>query len=161
MFRTEPEGPPKDAYAARLARLRRKEREHFVQVESILAMSLEPDADYARCQQAYESLAMDMEDWQLPAAHYLGARMVQVMEAAYAREQIIACMKDLSSFLPLYNQAAEQSARLGPAVWSALWNARSGGQVTRRVHRLGIQILQPRSAGCDQSRMQAERGVVR
>jgi hypothetical protein len=32
-----------------------------------------------------------------------------VMDGAYPRERIIACMKDLSRFLPLYNKAAEQT----------------------------------------------------
>jgi len=50
-----------------------------------------------------------MEEFQLPAAHYLGARMVQVMDGAYPRKHIIACMQDLPQFLPLYNGAAEQA----------------------------------------------------
>ncbi len=50
-----------------------------------------------------------MEDFQLPAAHYLGARMIQVMDGAYPRKRIIACIQDLSQFLPLYNEAAEQA----------------------------------------------------
>jgi hypothetical protein len=110
VLETRPDRLPGDAYAARLARLRREEDQLFSQAEAILGTSLEPDADYVNCLKAYESLALDMEDFQLPAAHYLGARMVQAMDGATPRERIMACVKDLSSFLPLYNKAAEQVA---------------------------------------------------
>jgi len=108
VFETRPDRLP-DAYAARLARLRREEAKLFSQAEAVLAASLEPGADYESCLEAYNALAMDMEDFELPAAHYLGARMIQVMDAAYPRERIIACVKDLSRFLPLYNNAVEQA----------------------------------------------------
>jgi hypothetical protein len=32
--------------------------------------------------------------------------MIQVMDGEYPRERIVACVKDLSRFLPLYNEAA-------------------------------------------------------
>jgi hypothetical protein len=94
---------------ARLARLRCEEAQLFSKAEAILAASLEPGADYGSCLEAYNSLALDMEDFQLPAAHYLGARMIQVMDGDYPRERIIECVRDLSRFLPLYNKAAEQA----------------------------------------------------
>jgi hypothetical protein len=107
VFETRPDRLPGDAYVARLARLRREEDQLFSRAEAILATSLEPGADYERCLEAYNSLALDMEDLQLPAAHYLGARMVQVMDGEYPRERIVECVRDLSRFLPLYNSAAE------------------------------------------------------
>jgi hypothetical protein len=107
VFETRPDRLPGDAYAARLARLRREEDQFFSQAEAILGMSLQPDADYERCLKAYESLALDLQDFQLPAAHYLGARMVQVMDGTYPRKRIIACIQDLPQFLSLYNEAAE------------------------------------------------------
>jgi hypothetical protein len=108
VLETQPDRLPGDAYAARLARLRREEGQLFSKAEAILGTSLEPDADYGICLKAYESLALDMEDFQLPAAHYLGARMVQVMDGEYPRERIVECVQDLSRFLPLYDKAAEQ-----------------------------------------------------
>jgi hypothetical protein len=120
VLETQLDRPPGDAYAARLARLRREEDQFFSKAGAILGMSLESDAHYESCLKAYESLAMDMEDFQLPAAHYLGARMVQAMDGAYPRERIIECIQDLSRFLPLYNKAAEQVAsyRFDPGlVW--------------------------------------------
>lgn len=110
VFETQPGSLPEDAYAARLARLRGEEDQLFSIAEDILRMSLEPEADYGSCLEAYESLALDMEDFQLPAAHYLGARMVQVMDREYPQERIVACMQDLSRFLPLYNEAAGRIA---------------------------------------------------
>jgi len=109
VFETRPDKLPGDAYVARLARLRREEDQLFSKAEAILRASLEPDADYEACLEAYNTLALDMEDFQLPAAHYLGARMVQVMDGTYPRERIVACIQDLSQFLPLYNEAAEQA----------------------------------------------------
>jgi hypothetical protein len=106
VFETRPDRLPGDAYAARLARLRREEDQLFSKAEAILAASLEPDADYGSCLEAYNSLALDMEDFQLPAAHYLGARMVQVMDGEHPRKRIARCVQDLSQFLPLYNRAA-------------------------------------------------------
>jgi hypothetical protein len=109
VFETRPDRLPGDAYVARLARLRREERQLFSRAEAILAASLGPGADYGSCLEAYNSLALDMEDFQLPAAHYLGARMIQVMDGEYPREWIVECVKDLSRFLPLYNSAAERT----------------------------------------------------
>jgi hypothetical protein len=107
VFETRPDRLPGDAYVARLARLRREEDRLFAEAEAVLRTSLEPGADYGSCLEAYNSLALDMEDFQLPAAHYLGARMVQVMAEEHPRERIVACVRDLSRFLPLYNRAAE------------------------------------------------------
>lgn len=109
VFEIGPDRFPGDAYAARLARLRREEAQLFSKAEAILATSLRPGADYGSCLEAYNSLALDMEDFQLPAAHYLGARMVQVMDGEHPRERVVECLKDLSRFLPLYNKAAEQA----------------------------------------------------
>lgn len=109
VFETRPDRLPGDAYVARLARLRSEEAQLFSQAEAVLAASLEPGADYENCLEAYNALAMDMEEFQLPAAHYLGARMIQVMDSVYSRERIIACVKDLSQFMPEYNTAAEQA----------------------------------------------------
>ena len=49
-------------------------------------------------------------------------------EGVHPRERIIACVQDLSSFLPLYNEAAEQAAgyRFDPALvrqFDELWTA--------------------------------------
>ena len=72
VFETRPDRLPGDAYVSRLARLRREEAQLFSKAEAILASSLESGADYGICLEAYNSLALDMEDFQLPAAHYLG-----------------------------------------------------------------------------------------
>jgi hypothetical protein len=109
VFETRPDRLPEDAYAARSARLRREEDQLYSKAEAILHTSLEPVADYESCLEAYNTLALDIEEFQLPAAHYLGARMIQVMDGDYPRERIVECVKDLSQFLPLYNQAAEQA----------------------------------------------------
>jgi hypothetical protein len=132
VLETRPDRLPGDAYVTKLARLRREEDQLFSKAEAILGTSLEPDADYGNCLKAYESLALDMEDFQLPAAHYLGARMVQLIDKEYPRERIVECVQDLSRFLPLYNKAAEQIAgyRFNPSLvrkFSQLFGARDPG----------------------------------
>jgi hypothetical protein len=97
---------PADPYLARLARLRREEGDFFAQANAVLEASLEPEAAYEPCLVALQAIAMDMQEAMLPAGHYLGARMIQVMQATCSRERILACIQRLPDFLPAYNQAA-------------------------------------------------------
>jgi hypothetical protein len=98
-----------DAYQARLARLRCQEGALFSRAGAILAMCLEPGAVYEACMEAYNTIALDLQDFMLPAGHYLGARMLQVMDQFEPRARIIACVQRLPEFLPRYNQAAAQA----------------------------------------------------
>ncbi len=102
------EGLP-ERVVARLQRLGREERELMARAEAILAACLEPGAETEACWEAYRALAMDMEEAVLPAGHYLGARMIRTMEAAHPGEEIVACVRDLRRFLPLYNAAARDA----------------------------------------------------
>jgi hypothetical protein len=108
VFRESPEEPPVDPFQARLARLHREEEKLFAQAEAILAMSLEPEAEYEPCWEAFKTLAFDMEEALLPAGHYLGARMVQTMEQVHPRDLIVRCVRYLPEFLPLYDEAARK-----------------------------------------------------
>ncbi len=72
------------------------------------------------------ALALDVEDYMLPAGHYLGARMIQTMERVHPRERIAACMRRLPAFLPLYNEAARRTGGCvlsdgAVAQFGALW----------------------------------------
>jgi hypothetical protein len=109
VFRAAPVDPPPDPYQGRLARLEREESHFFTRAEAILAQCLEPDATYAPCMEAFNTIALDMEEAMLPAGHYLGARMVQTMERVHDRSRIVGCIQDLRQFLPLYNEAARQT----------------------------------------------------
>ncbi len=128
VFRASPEEPPADPFQARLARLQREEGKLFAQAEAILAMSLEVGAEHEPCWEALKTIAFDMEEFLLPAGHYLGARMVQTMEQVHPRHLVLECARSLPQFLPLYNEAArkvgafvfgaqpvERFARLWPA----------------------------------------------
>jgi hypothetical protein len=106
VFRASPGEPPADAYQARLARLQREEEALLAQAEAVLAMSLEHGAAYEPCSEAFKTIALDMEEFMLPAGHYLGARMVGTMAQVHPREAIVHCVRDLAAFLPLYNEAA-------------------------------------------------------
>jgi hypothetical protein len=108
VFRESPDTPPTDPYQGRLARLSQEERSFFAQAEAILAQALKPDAQYEPCWEAFKTVAFDLEDAMLPAGHYLGARMVQTMERFHPRSRILNCIKHLSEFLPLYNEAARK-----------------------------------------------------
>lgn len=109
VFSTESREPSAGPLEARLARLRTEERLLFAQAEEVLAMSLRSGAAYEPCREAFRALALDLEDCLLPAAHYLGARMVQTMDRVHPREAIVDCVRFLPRFLPLYNQAAHRA----------------------------------------------------
>ena len=98
-----------DPYQARLTRLQREEKTLFAQAEDILTLCLKPDAEYEACLEAFNTIALDMEDMMLPAGHYLGARMVQTLAQVYPRERILEYVKRLQEFLPSYNEAARKS----------------------------------------------------
>ena len=109
VFRESPEESPDDPFQNRLARLQRDEEKLFVQAETILAMSLEPEAEYTLCWEAYKMIAFDMEEALFPAGHYLGARMVQAMDRIQPRNLIVRCVRYLLEFLPLYNEASRKA----------------------------------------------------
>ncbi len=69
---------------------------------------MKPDAQYDQCWEAFTTIAFDMKDAMLPAGHYLGARLVQTMKRFQPRSRILNCIKKLSEFLPLYNEAASE-----------------------------------------------------
>ncbi len=107
VFRAAPNEPPTDPYQARLGRLQREELSFFAQAGLVLSEALEPGAAYEPCLETFKSIALDMQEMMLPAGHYLGARMINIMEqSSVTREQIVACVKKLPEFLPLYNQSA-------------------------------------------------------
>lgn len=93
------------AYARKLAQYRQEESQWFAQAEQVLRASLEADADFDACRRALTTLALDL-DGMLPAGHYLGARMIETMSRHHPQEQIVECVRALTCFLPLYNQAA-------------------------------------------------------
>ncbi|MFH1908857.1 MAG: DUF5700 domain-containing putative Zn-dependent protease [Chloroflexota bacterium] len=95
-------------FGTKLANYRREESHLFAQAESVLATSLNPHADFSMCLEAFEVMALD-PDGILPMAHYLGARMVEVMSQFHPKERIIECVRSLSGFLPMYNQAAQKT----------------------------------------------------
>lgn len=105
VFRQSPQEPPADPFQARL---QREEGELFALAEAILATSLEPGAGYEPCREAFETLALDMEEALLPAGHYLGARLVETMAQVHPRDLIVRCVRHLPEFLPSYNQAAQE-----------------------------------------------------
>ena len=109
VLREVPDESPADPYEARLARLRGEEAQLFARAEGILAASLSPDADLERCRENLRALALDLEEMLLPAAHYLGARMVETMSQCHPLGEIVGCVQDLPRFLPLYNQAARET----------------------------------------------------
>lgn len=109
VFREEPDEFASDPFEAKLGRLYRKEAELFAQAERVLAMSLDPGADFEQCRQVLLALALDIEECLLPTAHYLGARMVQRMDRAHSRDEIVRCVQNLPRFLVLYNQAAQKA----------------------------------------------------
>jgi Putative zinc dependent peptidase (DUF5700) len=123
VFRASSTEPPTDAFQARLARLAREEGQLFARAETILAAALEAGAEYGPCSEAFRSLALDLEEALLPAAHFLGARMVQTMDRVHARERIVRCVRALPGFLPLYNAAARET---GGFVFGARTVARFG-----------------------------------
>ena len=95
-------------HQAKLAKYRREELTLFTHAENVLAMCLEANADYPTCQKAYDSIAIDL-DFIEPMGHYIGARMVEIMNQFHPLEHIVMCTQSLHSFLPLYNQAAENA----------------------------------------------------
>lgn len=127
VFRTT-DTPPEDSFQARLAQLEREEGACFAEAASVLARALAPGATYADAFTALQTLAMDLEHYMLPAGHYLGARMVQTMDAVHPRDRIIACVRDLPAFLPLYNDAAHRAGAFvfddaQVAAFAHLWEA--------------------------------------
>ncbi len=111
----------------KLARFRREERAWFERAERVLTLSLQADADYATCKEAAEAIAFDMEGIE-PAGHYIGSRMVEIMSRFHAHERIIACIRNLADFLPLYNQAAQDAEAFiyDPAIverFTQLWES--------------------------------------
>jgi hypothetical protein len=56
------------------------------------------------CEEAASRIAIDLEGI-VPPGHYLGARQVQIIAGACPHEHIIACIRSLGDFLPLYNEA--------------------------------------------------------
>lgn len=131
VFREASAESPANAYEARLARLRREELAFFSRAEAVLAASLKPGAAYDACLALYNEIAMDMEDAMLPAGHYLGARMVQTIAQVQPRERIVACVRDLPAFLPLYNAAANEVGGFvfdpqWVAQFTQLWTAQEG-----------------------------------
>jgi hypothetical protein len=129
VFRASPQELAADPYQARLARLQREEEKFFAQAEAVLARSLEHEAEYEPCWEAFKTIAFDMEEAMLPAGHYLGARMVQTMDQVHLRDRILRCVQRLPEFLPLYNEAA---GKAGGFVFDAqlverfvqMWNRR-------------------------------------
>ena len=113
VFSADSREPSSGLLKARLARLSKEEEPLFAQAEEVLAMSLRPEAAYEPCREAFKALALDLEDRLLPAAHYLGARMVQTMDHVHPREAIVNCVRSLPRFLPLYNQAAQEAGGFG------------------------------------------------
>jgi hypothetical protein len=109
VFRADPDAPPGDAYQSRLASLRHEEQQLFCKAEDILALSLEENTGYDACWEAYKAIAMDFEFYMLPAGHYLGARMIQIMDRLTSRDKILSGVQHLDEFLPLYNRAARQA----------------------------------------------------
>jgi hypothetical protein len=109
VFRESPQELPADLFQARLARLQREEEKLFGQAEATLAMCLAAEAEYGPCWEAFKAMAFDMEEALLPAAHYLGARMVQAMEQVHSRDMVVRCVQHLPEFLPLYNEAARKA----------------------------------------------------
>jgi hypothetical protein len=97
-----------EAYARKLANYKQDEHLLFAQSEKLLALTLKPDADFATCNQALKALSIDF-DGILPIGHYLGARMVEIMNQHHPQEHIVECAQLLVLFLPLYNQAARKS----------------------------------------------------
>lgn len=93
------------ASGAKWAVYRGQEVALFERAEDLLRRSLAPGADFETCSRALEAIAIDPEGV-LPVAHYVGARMVEVMDRHIAHERIIRCVISLQDFLPLYNQAA-------------------------------------------------------
>lgn len=108
VFRGSSEEPSADPYQARLVRLAHEEGALMGQAEAILARCLEPGAEYEACLQAYNAMALDMEEQMLPAGHYLGARMVATMSRVHPLDRIIGCVPRLHEFLPRYNRAARE-----------------------------------------------------
>lgn len=109
VFREEPDEFASDPFEAKLGRLHREEAALFAQAEKVLAMSLDPRADFEQCRQALLALALDVEQCLLPVAHYLGARMLQGMDRAHSRDEIVGCVQNLPRFLAMYNQAAQKA----------------------------------------------------
>ena len=95
-------------YACKLASYKKDERLLFVRSEKLLTLALKPGANYATCNQALEAISIDF-DGILPIGHYLGARMVEIMNQHHPQERIVECVQSLVRFLPLYNQAARKS----------------------------------------------------
>lgn len=118
-------------HAAKLERYRQEESRLFAQAEKVLALSLNRDADFTVCRQAFEAIAID-PDGVLPIAHYLGARMIETMSRSHSKESIIECVRSLPHFLPLYNRAARDIGAFtyNPSVieqFSQMFRARGAG----------------------------------
>lgn len=95
------------ALISRLEQLQRDRTALLTQAAEIFAQSMAPDADYEACQQACEALMIDYGGI-LPAGHMIGQWMIERMSQVHPQEAVIACVKSLADFLPLYNQAARQ-----------------------------------------------------
>lgn len=106
--KTAAAGDVVDKSQAKLDGYRREERSLLAQSDQVPVLSLKPDADHPACQQACDSIATD-PDGMLPMGHYIGARMVEIMDGFHPHERIVECVRSLADFLPLYNQAARET----------------------------------------------------
>jgi hypothetical protein len=97
-----------ESYARKLADYKHNESLLFARSEKLLALALKPNVDFETCHQAHETISIDF-DGILPIGHYLGARMVEIMNQHHPQERIVECIQSLARFLPLYNQAARES----------------------------------------------------
>lgn len=96
------------ALIGRIEQLQRDEASLLEQAAAVFSQSIAPDADYEACKQASESLMVDYNGF-LPAGHMIGQRMIEIMSQVHEQADIVACVKSLPSFLPLYNQAASRA----------------------------------------------------
>ncbi len=97
-----------ETYACKLANYKQDESLLFARSEKLLALALKPNVDFETCHQMHETLSIDF-DGILPIGHYLGARMIEIMNQHHPQERIVECVQSLAHFLPLYNQAARES----------------------------------------------------
>lgn len=95
-------------WLAKMARYRREERALFAEADELVRRCLAPGADVVACRRACDGMVMDPEGIQ-PKGHYVGARMVETMARVHPQAAVIACVRALDDFLPLYNEAARQA----------------------------------------------------
>jgi len=108
VFSEKSDASDSDPFQAKLGRLHQEETKLFTIAEEVLALCLAPRADCQECQKVFLALALDMEERLLPAAHYLGARMIKTINQFHSHQEIIECVQNLPNFLRIYNQAARK-----------------------------------------------------